>query len=179
MFAMNSAQVLFYKDLAPKIASGVFIASGAQVIGDVELGEYTSIWFNTVIRGDEHWVKIGSRTNIQDNAVVHVTRGTAPTKIGSDVTVGHGAIIHGCTIDDLCLIGMGAIILDGAHIQKECLVAAGSLVPPGKTYPPRSLIKGSPAVVTKTLNDQDIATLLLSAQQYREKAQNYMGTRQL
>ncbi len=178
MFAMNSAQILFYKNTVPKIASGVFIASGAHIIGDVEIGEFTNIWFNAVVRGDENWIKIGPRTNIQDNSVVHVTSGTAPTQIGSDVTIGHGAIIHGCTIENLCLIGMGAIILDGAIIQKESIVAAGSLVPPGKTYPPRSLLKGSPAIVTKTLSDSDVAMLIQSAKQYIEKAHNYMGTRQ-
>ena len=174
MYAMPGSTVIPYKGQQPTLHTGVFLATGAHIIGDVTLAEDVSVWFNTVIRGDCHYVTVGARTNIQDGAVIHVTQGEAPTIIGSDVTIGHGAVIHGCTIKDMSLIGMGAIILDGAVIQEESLVAAGSLVPPGKTYPPRSLIKGSPAKVARSLTDQEVLELKESVAHYLDYKSNYV-----
>src|SRR5262245_38589218 len=134
VFVMDGATVLAYGGKKPVLGAGVFVAAGAHVIGDLEIGAESSVWFNTVVRADCHWIRIGARTNIQDNSVVHVTAETGPTTVGSDVTIGHNAIIHGCTIEDLCLIGMGAIVMDHAVIGRGSLVAAGALVPPGKKY---------------------------------------------
>ena len=120
MYQMPHSIVMSWQGHAPKFAKGVFIASGAAVIGQVEMGEDVNVWFNTVVRGDVNTIKIGARTNIQDNTTVHVTSGTGPTWIGSDVTIGHNAVIHACTIEDLCLIGMGSTILDGAVIGRFC-----------------------------------------------------------
>lgn len=174
--------ILPYKGLAPKInKNGIWIAPNATVIGDVELGEDVSIWFGTVVRGDVHYIKIGDRTNIQDNSVVHVTHyknedksDGYPTIIGNDVTVGHNVILHGCVIEDACLIGMGAIIIDGAVIGKESIVGAGALVTKGKVFPPRSLIIGNPAKVVRELRDDEVAELYESAKRYASFKNNYL-----
>ncbi|MRI84050.1 MAG: gamma carbonic anhydrase family protein [Nitratiruptor sp.] len=165
--------LLRYKDWFPKLASGVWIAPGATVIGNVTIGQESSIWFGAVIRGDVHAIRIGERTNIQDLTMIHVTHYKKPdmsdgfpTTIGNDVTIGHRVMLHGCTIEDGCLIGMSATILDGAHIGKESIVGAGALVTGGKRFPPRSLILGSPAKVVRTLSDEEVAELYASAQRY-------------
>jgi len=162
-----------YKDLKPKLAKGTWIAQSADVIGDVECGEDSSIWFGCVVRGDVHSIKIGARSNIQDLSMVHVThykngdKSTGnPTIIGDDVTVGHRVMLHGCTIEDACLIGMSATILDGAVIGTESIVGAGSLVTKNKKFPPRSLIMGSPAKVVRELTDAEVAELHASAKRY-------------
>ena len=144
------------KGVAPTLGKDTFVAPTASVIGDVVLGDEASVWFGTVLRGDVFPIRIGARTNVQDNAVVHVTGGQARTTIGDDVTIGHMALIHGCTIGNRCLIGMGSILLDGATIEDDCLVAAGSLVPPGMRIPAGSLIMGRPARVLRVLTPSDL-----------------------
>ncbi len=169
-----SRHVLKYDGKTPDFDSTVFVAPGAFVIGDVTIGKESSVWFNVVIRGDIHYVRIGKRTNIQDNSVIHVTSHTGPVNIGDEVTIGHGAILHGCTIEDRCLIGMGAIILDGAVIEKNCIVAAGALVPPGKRFRSGSLVLGSPATVSRMLTEEELNFLILSANHYVETSSQYI-----
>lgn len=164
--------ILSYRDHRPDIEQAVYIAPSADIIGQVVLGPGCTIWFHTTIRGDIASITIGKDTNIQDNTVVHVKKGL-DTIIGDSVTVGHGAIIHACTIGDRCLVGMGAIILDEAVIGDECLVAAGALVPPRKQFPPRSLIVGSPAKVVRSLTDQEVADIERSALHYVEGGKDY------
>ena len=162
-----------YLGKRPKLHESVFVAEGAQLIGDVTIGLDSSIWFNTVVRGDVNFVKIGDRTNVQDNSVIHVTYEKFPTIIASNVTIGHAAIIHGCTIDGFCLIGMGAILLDGCKIGEHSLVAAGSLVREGFMVPARSLVAGVPARVVRVLKDEELRRLEESAQHYVNYVSNY------
>lgn len=147
--------ILDWQGQSPKFGDDVFIAPNATVIGDVVLGSRSSIWFQAVVRGDVNWIKIGEDTNVQDGAVLHVTNKTHPLTIGDRVTIGHKACLHGCTLNDNCLIGIGAIILDGAVIGKNSLVGAGALVPPGKEYPDNSVIVGSPAKVVRKITDKE------------------------
>ena len=137
------------------------------------MGAGSSVWFGSVIRGDVHWIRIGERTNIQDLSVLHVTTETAPLRVGSDVTVGHRAILHGCTVEDGCLIGMGAIVLDGARIGRGSLVAAGSVVSVGFQVPPETLVAGVPAVVKRSLKPDEVQSFIDSARHYTELAQVY------
>jgi len=169
-----------YKEWSPTLKKGAWIAEGATVIGRTEIGEDSSIWFGTVIRGDVHYIKIGDRTSIQDLSMVHITHHKKedmsdghPTIIGNDVTIGHRVMLHGCTIEDACLIGMSATILDGAVIGKESIVGAGSLVTKNKKFPPRSLIMGSPAKVVRELTDEEVAELYASAKRYVAFKNNY------
>ncbi|HEX2088585.1 MAG TPA: gamma carbonic anhydrase family protein [Actinomycetota bacterium] len=148
-----------YLDRNPALHSTVFVAEGARVAGDVEIGEESSVWFNAVVRGDTSTVRIGARTNIQDGAVVHTDTGK-PVSIGDDCTVGHNAVIHGCTVGNGCLIGMGAIVLSGAVVGDESLIAAGALVPEGKEFAARSLLVGSPAKLVRTLSDEEVGRLI-------------------
>lgn len=166
--------ILPYKNITPKIPESVFVAPNATVIGDVEIGEDSSIWFNTVIRGDVHKIRIGARTNIQDGCVLHVTYQKYSLTLGNEVTVGHGAILHGCVIEEQCLIGMGARVLDGARIGKFSLVAAGSLVREGQEIPPQTLVAGVPAVAKRTLSEKEVETILQSAQRYVEYKNTYL-----
>lgn len=165
--------VLSFQGTLPTIAQDVFVAPSADIIGDVFIGENSSIWFGAVIRGDVNFIRIGKNTSIQDLSMVHVTHYTkedksdgAPTVIGDNVTVGHCVTLHGCTIEDACLIGMSSTILDGAIIGKESIVAAGSLVTKNKIFPPRSMIMGNPAKWVRELNDDEIASLYESADNY-------------
>jgi carbonic anhydrase/acetyltransferase-like protein (isoleucine patch superfamily) len=174
MFLMPNAQVLPYKGKLPEIQNKVFIASGAQVIGNLKIGQESSIWFNAVVRADENWITIGRGSNIQDNSVVHITHNTGPTQIGDFVTVGHNAIIHACTIGNYCLIGMGAIILDKAEIPPYSLIGAGSLIAPGKTFPTGHLILGNPAKAVRPLTEKEMAYFEYSAEHYMMVARNYM-----
>lgn len=144
-----------------------FIAPSADVIGDVKLGRNASVWYNVTIRGDVNYIRIGECSNVQDNACVHVTHGTAPTEIGDYVTIGHGAIIHGCTIEDNVLIGMGALILDKAVIGRDSIVGAKALITGGVVIPPRSLVLGMPGRVVRQLTDEEVAGI-------RENAENYV-----
>jgi carbonic anhydrase/acetyltransferase-like protein (isoleucine patch superfamily) len=159
-----------FRSILPKVHSSAYVDQSAQVIGDVEIGDESSIWMNVVIRGDVNTIRIGDRTNIQDGTIVHVMRGTHPTRIGSDVTVGHAAVLHGCIIHDRCLIGMGAMLLNGAVIGEDSIVAAGTLVPEEKAFPARSLLMGRPAVLKRELNAGEIASI-------RDYAQRYIGYR--
>ena len=171
---MPQSHIISWQGHHPKIADGVFVASGAAIIGQVSLAEDVNVWFNTVIRGDVNTIKVGARTNIQDNTTVHVTSKTGPTVIGNDVTIGHNAVIHACTIEDLCLIGMGSTILDGAVIGRGSFVAAGSVVTPGKIMPPGMMIMGSPAKPVRELTEQEKNFLQTSARDYVKTAQSYL-----
>ena len=159
-----------FRSILPKVHPSAYIDDSAQVIGDVEIGEESSVWMNVVIRGDVNTIRIGNRTNIQDGTVIHVMRDTHPTRIGNEVTVGHAAVLHGCTVRDRCLIGMGARLLNGAEIGEDSIVAAGSLVPEEKKFPPRSLLMGRPAVLRRELTDSELASI-------RDYAQRYVGYR--
>lgn len=162
-----------YKGKTPQMDPSAFVAPGAQVIGDVELGAGASIWFNSVVRGDNDSIRIGAGTNIQDASIIHVDAG-APVSVGENSVVGHRVTLHGCTVGDRCLIGMGSTILNRAVIGEESLVAAGTLITEGKVFPPRSMIMGVPGKVVRTLSDEDVATMILSgAGHYQEKAREY------
>lgn len=165
--------IIAYGGQVPRIDPSTHIQASAQVIGDVEIGAQSSVWFNVVIRGDVYPIRIGARTNIQDNSTVHVTGGRFATVIGDDVTVGHGVILHGCRVGDRCLIGIGAIVLDGVEIEPDCLIAAGSLVAPGTRIPSGHLAKGSPAKVARPLRPDELAHLKESAANYVEHAAAY------
>lgn len=166
----------------PKIDKTCFIAAGAQIIGEVALGAESSVWFNTVIRGDVNRIQIGCRTNIQDLTMVHVTGRDAPnpteTHIGDEVTIGHRVIIHGATIGDRSLIGMGAIILDSAMIEQDCVIGAGSLVTMGTIIPKGHLAFGSPAKVIRALTEVERAGLKMAAAHYVRVAQSYQRGRE-
>jgi len=165
--------ILPFDGKAPRIAASVFLADGTVVTGDVEIGEESSLWFGTVVRGDVNQVRIGRRTNVQDQSMVHVTGGTHPTVIGDDVTVGHRAVLHGCTVHDRCLVGIGAIVLDGAVVGPDAMVGAGALVPPGMVVPPGKLVLGGPAKVKRDLSPEELAFLRTSAQRYASYAAKY------
>jgi carbonic anhydrase/acetyltransferase-like protein (isoleucine patch superfamily) len=165
--------IIRYKEALPKLHPSVFLADGAKIIGDVEIGEESGIWFNVVIRGDVNRIRIGARTNIQDNAVLHVTTTTAPLHIGSNITIGHSAILHGCTIDDDCLIGMGSIVMDRAHIHKNSMVAAGAIVLEGFEVPEGMLVAGIPAKVKRALTEEEKRFIHQSAANYVLYAQAY------
>lgn len=165
-----------FRDKYPVIPSSCYISESVDLIGDVELGDEVNIWFGTVIRGDMNYVKIGSRTNIQDNSTVHVTTDIAPTIIGSGVTVGHNAIIHGCTIEKNCLIGMGSIIMDKAVIGEGSLIGAGAIVPPNMIIPPNSLVVGLPAKVVRNVNEVETKEILERAQHYIDFAMEYKNS---
>lgn len=175
MRQMPNSHVISWQGHHPKLAGSVFVASGAVVIGQVSLAEDVNVWFNTVIRGDVNTIVVGARTNIQDNTTVHVTSKTGPTVIGSDVTIGHNAVIHACTIEDLCLIGMGSTILDGAVIGRGSFVAAGSVVTPGKIMPSGMMIMGSPARPVRELTEQEKKFLQTSARDYVQTARSYFN----
>ena len=162
-----------YRGIVPRIPLSAFVDVSAQVIGDVEMGEESSAWMNVVIRGDVNWIRIGRRTNIQDGSIVHVMRGTHPTEVGDEVTVGHGVILHGCRVGHRCLIGMGAIVLNGVEVGEESIVAAGTLLPEGMKVPPRSLVVGSPGKVRRALTADDIASIAGYAERYVGYAREY------
>ena len=143
----------------PQIHESAFVEESAQVIGDVRIGEESSIWFNSVVRGDIYYIRLGNRTNIQDNSVIHVQDGSHATIIEDEVTVGHNVTLHGCYVERGSLIGIGSIILDDARIGSHSIVAAGALVSPGTVVPPRSLVMGLPAKVKRTLTDEEVAGL--------------------
>jgi len=165
--------ILNYKDISPKLDRDVWIADNAVVAGDIEIGAESSIWFGVQMRGDVHEIRIGKRTNIQDNAVVHVTRGVSGTYIGDEVTIGHAAVIHAATIKDRCLIGMGAIILDEVVVEEGAMVAAGAVVPPRKTVPTGQIWGGNPARYMRDMNDQEKEFLSKSADNYVRLAAEY------
>jgi len=159
-------------DLSPSVNPTAWVAPSADLIGDVRLGNHCSVWFGAVIRADNTPIILGDETNFQDGAIGHSDPG-APLTLGKRVTVGHQAILHGCTVEDEALIGMGARILNGAVIGAQCIVGAGALVTEGKAFEPRSLIVGSPARAVRTLSDEQVALLKMSAAHYAEKARHY------
>lgn len=158
----------------PAIGKNVFIAQNSVVTGDVELGDNVSIWFNVVIRGDVDFIKIGNNSNIQDGSVIHVTKDRYPCKIGQNVTIAHNVTLHGCTIEDFCLIGIGAVVLDNTVIQKNSIVAAGSVVPPNKTFPPNSLIMGNPAKVSRSMTEADTDIIIKNIDRYLKYKDIYL-----
>jgi gamma-carbonic anhydrase len=164
----NEIKLFPYLDKYPKIDKSVFLASGVKIVGEVEIGEYSSIWYNTVIRGDVHYIKIGSMTNIQDCSMLHVTNGRFPLNIGDKVTIGHSVTLHGCTLKNLCLIGMGAVILDDALISEKSMVAAGAVIKPGFVVPTGKLAAGVPAKIIRDLSDAEMADFEKSAERYKK-----------
>jgi carbonic anhydrase/acetyltransferase-like protein (isoleucine patch superfamily) len=177
IFSGNSAEVFMllpYRNIYPRTGEGCFIADSAQVIGDVTLGDHSSVWFGSVIRGDVNKIVIGHHTNIQDLCVVHVTRDLFSTTIGNYVTLGHSAIVHGCTVEDNSLIGIGAKVLDGAVIGRESIVAAGAVVPVKMIVPPRSLVAGIPATIKRQITDDDIAFINKHWRSYLDLKEDYL-----
>ena len=172
---LESAKVLIlpYQNKYPKIHESVLVAEGAHIIGDVEIGKDSSIWFNTVVRGDVNYIKIGERTNIQDLTMVHVTYKKFPTFIGNDISIGHSAVIHGCRIDDFVLIGIGAKILDDAHINSFSLVAAGSVVKEKFIVPEGTLVAGVPAKIVRDLKPEEIERIKQNAKNYLFYCEQY------
>ncbi len=166
-----------YEGTKPKLGERVFIDSSAQVIGDVEIGDDSSVWMNAVVRGDVHFIRIGHHTNIQDNCVVHVLKQKGPTHIGDHVTVGHSAVLHGCRIDSYCLIGMGAIVLSGASVGSDCIVAAGAVVPEGMVVPPGSLVMGVPARVQRPVTPEERESIRRYAANYCDYKETYLAER--
>ena len=162
-----------FRGKSPIISDSCYISESVDLIGDVTLGENVSLWFGTVVRGDMHFITIGNRSNIQDNSVVHVTTDISPARIGSEVTVGHNAIIHGATIEDRCLIGMGAIIMDDAVVGEGSIVGAGAVVPPNMMIPPRSLVVGLPAKIVRQTSDEELEMIIDRAQHYIDFSQKY------
>ena len=164
----NERKIFPYKGILPSLAEDVFLAPGSKLVGDVTIGKGSSVWYNTVIRGDVHYVKIGEMTNIQDLSMLHVTNGKYPLNIGDKVTIGHSVTLHGCTIKDLTLIGMGAVVLDGAVVEEKSIVAAGAVVKPHFIVPSGKLVAGIPAKVIRDLTQDEIADLEESAQRYKK-----------
>lgn len=164
-----------YKGIWPKLGERVYVDESAQVIGDVELGDHASVWMNAVIRGDVHSIRIGAYSNIQDNCVVHVFKEKHPTVVADHVTVGHSVTLHGCRIDPYCLIGMGATVLNDAHVGERSIVAAGTLVPEGMDIPPGSLVMGLPAKVRRPLTDEERASIDTYANNYFAYKESYLA----
>ncbi len=155
-----------YLNLYPKLHESVFLAPGSKIIGDVEIGENSSVWYNSIIRGDVHYVKIGNYTNVQDLSMLHVTNGKFPLNIGNKVTIGHAVKLHGCTIQDLTLIGIGAIVLDGAVVEEKSIVAAGTVVKPKFVVPSGKLVAGVPGKVVRDLTEEEMLEFERSAERY-------------
>ena len=165
--------IIAHKGRVPKIHQSAFIEDSARIIGDVVIGEHSSVWFNAVVRGDVNFIRIGSRTNVQDNSALHVTKDLYPLILGDDITVGHGVTLHACTVKDRCLIGMGAIIIDNAVIGEDSIVGAGALVTENFIVPPRSLVLGLPAKVVRQLRDDEVERIKRSALNYIEYSRDY------
>ncbi|OJX73857.1 gamma carbonic anhydrase family protein [Magnetospirillum sp. 64-120] len=165
--------ILPFKGTSPTIADDCFVAPNATVIGDVVIGSGTSVWFGVVIRGDVHEIRIGERTNIQDGTIIHVTEGKLGTYIGSDITIGHGAVLHACTLEDGCFVGMGATILDGVVVESGAMVAAGAVVTPGKRVKKGELWSGNPAKLMRPLKDEEVAFFPKSATKYKALGDTY------
>ena len=162
-----------YQGKTPRLGNDVFVADTAMVIGDVEIGARSTVWFGAVIRGDVFHIRIGEETSIQDNSVIHVTHGQYATVIGNRVTVGHSVTLHGCTVRDRCIIGMGSTVLDQADIGERCILGAGSLVAPGTKIPPGQLALGNPAKVKRPLTEKELTWIESSAEHYVELAKTY------
>ncbi|MGA8939649.1 MAG: gamma carbonic anhydrase family protein [Acidobacteriaceae bacterium] len=164
-----------YRGLSPVIAPGCYIDPSAQLIGDVHLGPQSSLWPNAVVRGDVNFIRIGARSNIQDNATVHGMRHLHPVIIGNGVSIGHNAVVHGCTIEDDVLIGIGAIVLNGAHIGRNTIIAAGALIPEGTTIPPNSVVTGIPGKIRRTTTTADQTLIQTTANNYLDYILTYMA----
>ena len=163
-----------FRGVQPQIHETAYVDPSAQVIGDVHLGEESSVWCNAVLRGDMFYIRIGNRTNIQDNSVIHTRTGEKPTILEDEVTVGHSVTLHGCYVEHGSLIGIGAIVLDDVRVGAQSLVAAGSLISPGTIIPPRSLVMGMPARVKRPLTDEEVASLNLFWQNYVTYSREYL-----
>ena len=159
---------------SPDIDKTSYISPSVDVIGDVSIGKDSSIWFGSVLRGDMHYIKIGSRTNIQDNSIIHVTTDLYPTIIGDEVTIGHNVIVHGCQIEDRCLIGMGSIIMDGVVIGSGSLIGAGALISPGTNIPPNSLVVGLPGKIVRSTTSKEQNEIIERAQHYIDFSKKYI-----
>lgn len=162
----NEVKLLPYESTFPKLDETVFLASGSKVIGDVEIGKDSSIWYNTVVRGDVNYIRIGERTNVQDCSMLHVTNKRFPLVIGSDVTIGHSVTLHGCILKDFCLIGMNAVVLDGAVIEEKSMVAAGAVIRPGFIVPTGKLAAGVPAKIVRDLTEDEMQEFERSSKRY-------------
>ena len=169
--------IISYSEKQPRIQESAYVAEDAIVIGDVEIGEQASVWFGSILRGDVNYIRVGDRTNIQDGTVVHVSSKTHPTILENDITVGHRVTLHGCYVETGCLIGIGAILLDGVRVGRNSLVAAGSLLTPGTIIPPRSMMMGSPAKVRRELTDDEIASIGRNVASYVELSARYKAMR--
>ena len=167
-----------FRGIQPQIHPTAFIADSAQVIGDVHVGEHSSIWFGTVVRGDMFYIRIGDRTNVQDNCVLHTRTSEKPTILEDEVTVGHSVTLHGCYVEHGSLIGIGSIVLDDVRVGRQSLVAAGSLISPGTIIPPRSLVMGMPARVKRPLTGEEVAGLAKYWQNYVEYSRSYLTERE-
>lgn len=165
-----------FEDKTPSIGDDCFIAETAVIVGDVEIGANTSVWYGVVLRGDVHHIRIGSEVSVQDNSVIHVTSGQHPTVVGDRVTIGHSVVLHGCTIGEQCLIGMGAIVMDQAVIGKNCVVGAGALVTPGTEIPEGHLALGSPAQIKRKLTDDELRWISTSSKHYVDLAARYLAS---
>jgi carbonic anhydrase/acetyltransferase-like protein (isoleucine patch superfamily) len=162
-----------FQNQTPRVHPTVFVAEDAVVIGDVEIGEDSSVWFGSVIRGDVNYIRIGVRTNIQDHSIIHVNTGTHPTILEDEITVGHRVTLHGCYVESNCLVGIGSTVLDGARIGHNSLIAAGSLVTPNTQIPPRSMVMGAPARVKRELTEEELVNMSHNWQSYVELAATY------
>jgi carbonic anhydrase/acetyltransferase-like protein (isoleucine patch superfamily) len=164
-----------FQGITPTVPASCYVEDTGIVIGDVVMGQECSVWFHAVIRGDVHFIRIGHRTNVQDLSMLHVTHDTHPLIIGDDVTIGHSVVLHGCTIKDRVLVGMGSIVMDGAQIGEDSVIGAGSLITEGTVVPPKSLVMGSPARVKRPVTEKELAWISESAQNYVRYARLYMG----
>ncbi len=162
----NEVKLFPFNKTVPKLDESVFIASGSKIIGDVEIGKDSSVWYNTVVRGDVNYIRIGERTNVQDCSMLHVTNKRFPLIIGNDVTIGHSVTLHGCILKDFCLIGMNAVVLDGAVIEERAMVAAGSVVRPGFIVPTGKLAAGVPAKIIRDLSNDEMQEFERSSNRY-------------
>ena len=162
-----------FRGVHPQIHASAFVEESAQVIGDVHVGEESSIWFNAVVRGDIHHIRLGNRTNVQDSSVIHVRNGTHPTILEDEVTVGHSVTLHGCYVERGCLVGIGSILLDDVRVGSHSIIAAGALLSPGTLIPPRSLVMGVPAKVKRTLTGEEVAGLDVFWKNYIEYTRIY------
>ncbi len=159
----------------PTVPATCYVDASAQVLGDVVLGEHCSIWMNAVVRGDVHSIRIGEGSNVQDCAVLHGMRGLHPVIVGAGCTIGHNATVHGCTLEDDVLIGMGAVVLNGAYIGQGSIIAAGALIPEGVVIPPRSLVAGLPGKVRRETTDEDVALIRMYAANYLDYTKTYLA----
>lgn len=164
-----------YRGKTPKLGERVYVAEGAQIVGDVEIGDDSSVWYNSVLRGDVDIIRIGKYTNIQDGSIGHVMRNECPLILGDYVTIGHGAKLHGCTVESHCLIGIGAILLNNVRVGERSIVGAGALLTEGTVIPPRSLVLGMPAKVKRALSDAEIASIDEYAKRYYEYKETYLA----